>query len=99
VQQAGRPLSLDEVAARIPVLDREWLAELARWGDSLGTQLQLKLPARFRPWIDAAGQPRYRPCDVLDLEHALGKRPRETWAQWHDRDPVEAGPIVQLRRN
>jgi hypothetical protein len=97
-REAARPLSLDEVARRIPVREAQLLGDLARWGDSLGTQLQLKLPARFRPWIDEDGQPRYRPCHVVDLLHALGKRSSESWEQWHARSPDEAGPVVQLRR-
>ncbi len=96
-EEAGRPLELDEVAAKIPVLEPDLLAELARWGDSLGTHVQLKLPARFRPWIED-GRPKYRPCDVMDLVHALGKRPGETWAQWQDRAPEEEGRVIALRR-
>ena len=96
-EAAGRPLELDEVAAKIPVLEPDLLAELARWGDSLGTHVQLKLPARFRPWVED-GRPQYRPCDVMDLVHALGKRPGETWAQWQDRVPEEEGRVIALRR-
>lgn len=94
---AATPLELDEVHRRIPVLAPEQLAELARWGDSLGVHIGLGLPARFSPWIED-GRPLYRPCDVLDLVMALGKRPQESWDEWRRRDPDDAGPLVQLRR-
>jgi len=95
-ERAAALLSIEEVHRRIPVLSAELLADLARWGDSLGTHVSLGLPARFAPRM-SNGQPCYRPCDVLDLMMALGKHPAETWEQWRERDPEDAGPIVQLR--
>ena len=95
---AAAPLPLDEVCRRIPVLEPELLAELARWGDALGVHIGLGLPARFSPRIQD-GRPLYRPCDVIDLVQALGKRPDESWDAWRDRSREdEGGPIVQLRR-
>lgn len=94
---AAAPLELEEVHRRIPVLAPEQLAELARWGDSLGVHIGLGLPARFSPRIED-GRPLYRPCDVLDLLMALGKHPQETWEQWRERGPDTPGPLVQLRR-
>jgi thiamine-phosphate pyrophosphorylase len=95
---AAAPLELDEVCRRIPVLEPELLAELARWGDALGVHLGLGLPARFGPrTLD--GRPLYRPCDVIDLVYALGKRPDESWDAWRERSREdEGGPLVQLRR-
>ena len=90
------PLELDEVHRRIPVLPREQLAELARWGDSLGVHVTMGLPARFAPRIEH-GRPLYRPCDVIDLVAALGKRPDESWDDWRARDGESTGPLVQLR--
>lgn len=95
---AAAPLPFDEVCRRIPVLDPELLAELARWGDALGLHIGLGLPARFGPRI-ADGGPSYRPCDVIDLVEALGKRPDESWETWRERSREdEGGPLVQLRR-
>lgn len=94
---AATPLELDEVHRRIPVLPPSQLAELARWGDSLGVHIGLGLPARFSPRIED-GRPLYRPCDVIDLLMALGKHPGESWEQWKQRGADEAGPLVQLRR-
>jgi thiamine-phosphate pyrophosphorylase len=95
---AAAPLELDEVQRRIPVLTPELLAELARWGDSLGLHLGLGLPARFGPRL-CEGRPLYRPCDVIDLIEALGKRPDESWETWRERNREdEGGPLVQLRR-
>lgn len=95
---AAAPLELDEVCRRIPVLDGELLAELARWGDALGVHIGLGLPARFGPCIQD-GRPLYRPCDVIDLVQALGKRPDESWDAWRERSREdEGGPLVQLRR-
>lgn len=96
LRAAARPLTLDEVCERIPVLPPEQLAELARWGDSLGVHLSLGLPARFGPYVEQ-GEPRYRPSDVVDLVEALGKRPDESWEQWRARDHDDDGPLVQLR--
>ena len=93
---AAAPLELDEVHRRIPVLPREQLAELARWGDSLGVHVTMGLPARFAPRIEH-GRPLYRPCDVIDLVAALGKRPDESWDDWRARDGESTGPLVQLR--
>lgn len=97
--EAARPLTLDEVCEAIPVLERDLLAELARWGDSLSVHMALELPARFAPRVED-GQPIYRYCEVLDLITALGKRPNESWEQWKTRghdDPD--GTVVQLRTN
>jgi thiamine-phosphate pyrophosphorylase len=95
---AAAPLELDEVCRRIPVLAPELLAELARWGDALGVHIGLGLPARFAPRIQD-GRPLYRPCDVIDLVEALGKRPDESWDAWRERSPEdEGGPLVRLRR-
>jgi thiamine-phosphate pyrophosphorylase len=95
---AAAPLELDEVQRRIPVLDRELLAELARWGDALGVHIGLGLPARFSPRVED-GRPLYRPCDVLDLIEALGKRPDEGWDAWRERSREdEGGALVVLRR-
>lgn len=95
-RQAAAPLELDEVHRRIPVLPRELLAELARWGDALGLHIGLGLPARFAPRL-SDGRPLYRPCDVIDLVEALGKHPGESWEAWRERSPDDAGPLVQLR--
>lgn len=95
-RRAAAPLGIDEVHRRIPVLPAEQLAELARWGDALGVHIGLGLPARFGPWIED-GEPRYRPCDVIDLVEALGKRPDESWDQWRARARDDDGPLVQLR--
>jgi thiamine-phosphate pyrophosphorylase len=95
---AAAPLPLDEVCRRIPVLEPELLAELARWGDALGVHLGLGLPARFGPRMHD-GRPLYRPCDVIDLVYALGKHPDESWDAWRERSRGdEGGPLVQLRR-
>ncbi|MEM7159602.1 MAG: thiamine phosphate synthase [Myxococcota bacterium] len=96
-RNAAAWLDLDEVHRQIPVLEREQLAELARWGDNLGVHVGLGLPARFGPRIED-GAPQYRPCDVIDLVHALGKHPGESWSEWSSRGAEEAGPLVQLRR-
>ncbi len=98
LRAAAAPLELDEVCRRIPVLAPELLAELARWGDALGLHIGLGLPARFSPRVEE-GRPLYRPCDVLDLVQALGKRADETWEAWQARSrDDEGGPLVQLRR-
>jgi len=100
LQEAARPLGLDEVAALIPVLDRDLLADLAHWGDSLSVHLTLDLPARFAPKV-VNGVVTYRYCEVLDLLRSLGKRRSETWDEWKDRSADEPEPddsIVQLRR-
>lgn len=94
---AAAPLGLDEVAQRIPVLPRALLEELAHWGDSLGVQVELGLPARFRPLI-VDGRPQYRPSDVVDLLQALGKMPGESWDAWRERGAEETPALVQLRR-
>ena len=96
LQYAARPLSVDEVAELIPVLDPDLLAELARWGDSLSVHLALELPARFSPRV-TDGVASYRYCEVLDLIHALGKRPHESWEQWRTRGHHDPN-VVQLRR-
>ncbi|MCX4244324.1 thiamine phosphate synthase [Paraliomyxa miuraensis] len=95
-RDAAAPLPLDEVHRRIPVLSRELLAELASWGDALGVHIGLGLPARFSPRVES-GRPLYRPCDVLDLVEALGKRPDQSWAAWSEATLDDAGPLVQLR--
>jgi thiamine-phosphate pyrophosphorylase len=97
-ERAAEPMGLDEVSAAIPVLPPEQLAELARWSDSLGVHVELGLPARFRPWVDGRAV-LYRPCDVADLQFALGKSPDETWEQWRaraDSGEIPSG-LVQLR--
>lgn len=95
---AAAPLPFDEVCRRIPVLAPELLAELAHWGDALGVHIGLGLPARFGPRVED-GRPCYRPCDVIDLVEALGKRPDESWDAWRERSGEdEGGPLVQLRR-
>lgn len=95
---AAAPLPFDEVCRRIPVLEPELLAELAHWGDALGVHIGLGLPARFGPRVEDC-RPRYRPCDVIDLVEALGKRPDESWDAWRERSGEdEGGPLVQLRR-
>ena len=75
----------------------ELLSELAHWGDALGVHISLGLPARFAPRVES-GRPSYRPCDVLDLVEALGKRPDQSWEAWSEATPDDAGPLVQLRR-
>ena len=96
LRDAARMLTLDEVAALIPVIDRDTLAELPRWGDSLSVHLALELPARFAPrFVD--GKPAYRYCEVLDLLYAMGKRPHESWDQWQSRGHGDE-TVVQLRR-
>jgi hypothetical protein len=57
----------------------------------------MRLPARFRPtWRDGAAS--YRPCDVVDLLEALGKRADESWDAWHERgDRPELAELVRLR--
>jgi thiamine-phosphate pyrophosphorylase len=95
---AAAPLPFEEVCRRIPVLPPELLAELARWGDALGLHIGLGLPARFSPRV-VAGEPVYRPCDVIDLVEALGKRPDESWEAFGARSREDdGGPLVQLRR-
>lgn len=94
---AAAPLPFDEVCRRIPVLERELLAELAHWGDALGVHIGLGLPARFGPRMED-GRPCYRPCDVIDLVEALGKQPNESWDAWRERNLDDEGPLVQLRR-
>ena len=96
LENAARPLSVDEVAELIPVLERDLLAELAKWGDSLSVHLALELPARFSPRV-VDGEASYRYCEVLDLIHALGKRPHESWEQWRGRGHGDPN-VVQLRR-
>lgn len=99
LEEAARPLELDQVAERIPVLPRETLAEIARWSDSLSIHLGLKLPARFAPRVED-GRVVYRPSDVVDLCDALGKHPRESWADWQSRDADDtADGLVRLRRS
>ena len=99
LEDAARPLDLDEVAARIPVISRDTLAEIARWSDSLSIHLGLKLPARFAPRVEE-GRVLYRPSDVVDLCDALGKHPRETWDDWRSRDGDDnADGLVRLRRS
>lgn len=99
LQRAAAPLSIEQVAELIPVLPREQLIELASWADDVGVLVELGLPARFAPCV-RHGQAQYRRCDVLDLQHALGKRADESWSAWRDR--AESGelstPLVQLRR-
>lgn len=95
-QQAAAPLPIEEVHRRIPVLPKEQLAELARWGDALGVHIGLGLPARFSPYV-ADGTPWYRPSDVIDLIAALGKQPGQSWEQWATAQDDDAGPLVQLR--
>jgi hypothetical protein len=96
--QAARPWSLQRVAEAIPVLPPEQLQEIAAWSDSLGIHVELGLPARFRPWVED-GEAWYRPCDVVDLQYALGKRTDETWDNWRDRAQSGeiGGQLVQLR--
>jgi len=94
----SRPLHLDEVAAAIPVLAPALLHDLAAWGDALSLQLQLGLPARFRPWLEGNAA-RYRPSDVLDLLYVLDKRADESWEQWRARPhPASLTNVVPLRR-
>jgi thiamine-phosphate pyrophosphorylase len=103
---AAAPLDLAEVCRRVPVLESAQLVELARWSDDIGTHITLGLPARFRPVVDGA-EVRYRPCDVLDLLHVLGKRPGESWEAWRSRgtastgdsEGIQLGHLVQLRRS
>jgi thiamine-phosphate diphosphorylase len=97
--EAARPIPFEDVVASIPVLDREQLADIARWSDDLGMHVTLGLPARFRPRIEGTAI-LYRRCDVLDLAYALGKRPGETWSDWAarmDRDDAPSNTLVQLR--
>jgi thiamine-phosphate diphosphorylase len=97
-RQAAAQLSLDEVAREIPVLSREQLRELATWSTDLGVLIELGLPARFRPRI--VGEIAYRPCDVLDVMFALGKRAHESWEQWSARmtvDDLGDSPAVLVR--
>lgn len=96
LEDAARPLSVDEVAELIPVLERDLLAELAKWGDSLSVHLTLELPARFSPRVVDGGAT-YRYCEVLDLINALGKRPHESWEDWRGRGHHDPN-VVRLRR-
>lgn len=96
-RDAAAPLSIDEVHRRIPVLPREQLAELARWGDALGVHIGLGLPARFAPRVEG-DRPLYRPSDVIDLISALGKLPGQSWEEWAEADNEDVGPLIQLRR-
>lgn len=97
VAAAAEPLDLQEVARRIPVLPATLLHELATWGDSLGVQVELGLPARFGPRV-IDGRVEYRPSDVIDLLQALGKLPHETWDEWRRRGAEDSPVLVQLRR-
>ncbi|MEM6990162.1 MAG: thiamine phosphate synthase [Myxococcota bacterium] len=97
LQEAARPLTVDAVAELIPVLEKDLLSELARWGDSFSVHMALELPARFAPKV-VDGVATYRYCEVLDLIHALGKRPTETWEQWKRRGHDD-GSVVHLRRS
>lgn len=98
LRAAAEPLELHEVARRIPVLSEALLSELARWGDSLGVHVELGLPARFGPRI-VDGRAVYRPSDVVDLLHALGKSPGESWDAWRQRGLEDSPVLVQLRRH
>lgn len=97
LRDAARPLELDEVHARIPVLSRTALEQLAQWSDDLAIHVAMRLPARFRPrWAD--GVVTYRPSDVVDLLEAMGKRADESWDAWHARgDRPELADLVRLR--
>jgi thiamine-phosphate pyrophosphorylase len=96
--RAAATLPFDEVQRRVPVLSAEQLVELAQFSDDVGMHIELGLPARFRPRL-SAGVPQYRSCDVLDVLHALNKRPGETWEQWRERtgSHIEPGPVVKIR--
>lgn len=95
---AARPLTLDEVARRIPVVDREQLVMLAHVAGDLGVHGELALPIRFAPHVGPDGAVSYRPCDVLDVLYALDKRPEESWDQWAARGRGTPAGLVQLRR-
>lgn len=97
-EEAALPLSLEEVARIIPIFPAEQLQEIGRWSDDIGLHIEMGLPARFRP-LDDGKTVRYRRCDVLDLLHALGKQPEETWEQWCVRTEQDAdvAPLVKLR--
>lgn len=98
LREAARPLDVDEVHARIPVLSVEVLAELARWSDDLAIHRALGLPARFGPRQEG-GVVRWRPSDVVDLLAAMGKREDESWETWNARgDRPELAELVRLRR-
>lgn len=97
ITEANRPLSIDEVHARIPVIPITALEELARWSDDLSVLAGLRLPTRFRPLV-AGTAVRYRPSDVADLLAAIGKRDDETWADWDARGELGDAALVLLRR-
>lgn len=97
LREAARPLAIDEVHERIPVVTAETLAEIAKWSDDLAIHRALGLPARFRP-LFRDGVARYRPSDVVDLLAALGKRADESWQAWNERgDHPELAELVRLR--
>lgn len=97
ITEASRPLSLDEVHRRIPVIPITVLEELARWADDLSVLAGLRLPTRFRPLLDGVSV-RYRPSDVCDVLTAIGKRDDETWADWDARGELGDAALVLLRR-
>jgi thiamine-phosphate pyrophosphorylase len=92
---AAAALDLDAVAQRIPVVPRQLIDDLTLWSDDLGLCMDLGLPARFRPRM-IGGRAQWRPCDVIDLLHALDKRDDESWDEWRARSP-DAVRLVALR--
>jgi thiamine-phosphate pyrophosphorylase len=92
---ASRWSTVHEVHARIPVLPVATLESIARWADDLSVLAGLRLPTRFAPQV-VQGQVLYRPSDVCDLLNALGKKPDESWAQWHTRGEADH-ELVRLR--
>ena len=98
-ERAAAPLPFEAVCAAVPIFSAEQLTDIARWSDDLGLLVGMGLPARFRPTFEG-NEPRYRPCDLLDLLYVLDKRPDETWDVWSGRtDRDDASGLVRLRHS
>jgi hypothetical protein len=77
--EALRPIGINELHRRVPVLSPQILSSLAE------APQEGALSRRFRPRSDD-GVVRYRPCDLLELLQVLGKHEDESWAQWSARE-------------
>jgi hypothetical protein len=91
--QAARPLSLEEVQVRLPVISLEGLERLARLAMEGDPELQKILGSRFRPRVHGKRMV-YRPCDLHDLAHALERVEEESWEDWARR-PASQGSLRQ----